>query len=363
MGPGDEIVELKHLKQIHKGLSFVVCCHNSEATIAGALMHIARQGSQTNYPWEVVVINNASTDRTAQKAEEAWTPIEDVPFRIVEEPRVGLGHARLRGVQEARFEWISFIDDDNWISSDWTEVACRVMTGHSEVGACGSLNSIAEEMNLPWWFERFQKSYAVGPQDDAAGDITFRNGVVCGAGLTIRKSAMEGLYRKGYQPMLVGRQGTKLTASEDYEICLALKLDGWRVWYEPNLKLKHNVPIQRLNWRHLRGMIRGVGYSSPYLDPYQHIFECIRKGKTPEKAAGGHWAGELCKTGGSVIYHLAVMFRRRRLFAVGSFEWVLLERSIWRFFSLLSLNKKYDRIWNDIVTFPWGLNDPLREAY
>jgi len=69
----------------------------------------------------------------------------------------------------------------------------------------------------------------------------------------------------------VGRQGKKLTAGEDSEICLALRLAGWRIMRDPRLRLQHFLPAGRLRWRYIRQLYRGYGVSSVMLDGYQFL--------------------------------------------------------------------------------------------
>ncbi len=163
---------------------------------------------------------------------------------------------------------MSFIDDDNWVYPDWVAIVSELMSAHHDIGACGGLNEPVADSDLPWWFDQYQVSYAVGPQDVQAGDITSRKGVLCGAGLTVRKSAWQSLVKNGFQARLVGRKGKSLLCSEDYELCLALRLAGWWIWYEPRMRLRHYLPVHRLTWRHLKSMVRGWGASTVYLDPY-----------------------------------------------------------------------------------------------
>lgn len=336
------------------GLSFIVCCHNSENKIEKVLKHIACQDRCDGVPWEVIVIDNASTDLTAQKAAASCKTRNDISMRIVNEPLLGLGYARLRGIKEAQFDWISFIDDDNWISANWVKTVSHVMTNHPEVAACGSLNVLAKGAGRPWWFERFQKSFAIGPQDEIAGDITNRRGVLCGAGLTIRKSAVEKLFRRGYRPVLIGRQGTKLTAAEDYEMCLALRLDGWRIWYEPQLRLQHAIDKNRMSWTHLRRMIRGMGYSSPFLDPYYDLLDCLKKNRIPTALGQSCWLKAVGKTAVSILQNFGRVIKRQSFFKAGDMDHVLLERSVWRLYALLKLRRQYDLNYQAILAFKWS---------
>ena len=242
------------------GVSVVICCHNSAHLLPETISHLRGQRHAGACNWEVLVVDNASTDDTAAAAAKLWGEMPGVGFRVVAEPRLGLAHARLRGLESAAYDVISFIDDDNWVCEDWVTRVYGIFLQDSQIGACGGLNEPVFAVPPPVWFPRFQNSYAVGPQSDAGGDITWKEGVLCGAGLTIRKPAWQQLKADGFEFTLLGRQGRKVLCGEDYELCLALRAAGWKIWYEPALTLRHYLPASRLNWRHLRRMVRKYGF-------------------------------------------------------------------------------------------------------
>lgn len=250
-------------------VSIVICCHNSAKRLPSTLAHLAAQKDCDGIPWEVIVVDNASKDDTAKVALSCWPKSAPAPLKVVHEPRLGLAFARERGFSESRYEVVSFIDDDNWVYPDWVKVVSEVMEKHPEVGACGGFSEAVCEVQPPWWFERFKGSYAIGAQGpDMGGDITWTRGFLWGAGLTIRKAAWQELVRRGFRPFLTGRKGRALTAGEDSEICFALRLAGWRLWYEPGLRLAHFLPAHRLQWRYLRRLHRGFGASTVGHDAY-----------------------------------------------------------------------------------------------
>lgn len=250
------------------GVSIVICCYNSAQRLPQTLAHLASQKVADGLPWEVIVVDNASTDGTAQIAKESWPQESPALLRVVHEPRQGLSHARYRGFTEATYDIIGFIDDDNWVCPEWVQTLAEIMSEHPEVGACGGFNDAVSEAVIPWWFEHYQYSYAVGAQAKEAGDITWTRGFLWGAGLAIRKQAWQQLLDKGFRPLLTDRQGATLTSCGDYEFCLALRSAGWHLWYEPRLRLSHFLPSSRLQWSYLRRLQRGFGASSVGLDPY-----------------------------------------------------------------------------------------------
>ncbi len=258
------------------GVSIIICCYNSAQRLPMTLKHLVAQEQSQNIAWEVIVVDNASTDNTADVARKFWPKITSIPLRVIPEQQPGLSHAREAGIKNAQFEYLSFIDDDNWVCNAWIEAVYDIMTNHPEVGACGGDGEAVCEIEPPSWFEKFKGFYAVGDQAAEFGDITETRGWLWGAGLTIRKSALNKLYKNGFQPMLTGRSGKKLTSGEDNEICHALCISGWRLWYDRRLSYKHYLPTSRLNWEYLRRLGSGLGISSVGLDPYLFALPTVR---------------------------------------------------------------------------------------
>lgn len=262
------------------GISVIVCCHNSAKELPETIQHLAAQQVSPDISWEVVIIDNASTDTTAEVAQSLWPEAAPAPLRIVHEPNLGLINARYRALAEAKYEVLSFIDDDNWVCPNWVQTAAEVMEQHPEVGACGGHNIPVFGGEKPWWFDEFSsKSYAVGTQGpEEGGDITWSRARLLGAGLTIRKLAWQQLVDKGFRSLLVGCKGKALNRGEDTELCFALVLSGWHLWYEPNLKLQHFLTADRLHWHYLRKLRRGGGRATLGFDPYRFALEsCDRK--------------------------------------------------------------------------------------
>lgn len=255
------------------GVSIVICCHNSCSRLPATLAHLRRQAVPPDLPWEVIVVDNMSTDDTADVARRSWQQNPNTNLRVVQELRLGLSFARHRGFSEAKYDIVSFIDDDNWVCPEWVQIVADVMSRHLDVGACGGLNEATCETSPPSWFERYKESYAIGSQGEEAGDVSGRRGFLWGAGLSVRKSAWEQLVADGFQSLLVDRKGERPTAGGDAEISFALRLMGWKLWYEPGLRLQHVLPARRLEWHYLRSLHRGFGASSVWLDLYSYALK------------------------------------------------------------------------------------------
>lgn len=256
----------------YNGVSVILCCHNGASRLPETLGHLAAQLGIASNRLEIIVVDNGSTDGTADVARDSWATFRRPPgsLRVISEPKLGLMNARLAGIAAARFQTLSFIDDDNRVNPYWCARVQVLMHQHPTVGLIGGLGRAVFDENAaePFWFERFQRGFAVGPQAEHEGLQTGWRDSFYGAGLTMRREAVESILARGFAPLLTGRSGSGLGAGEDSELCLALALDGWRLCYEPRLTFDHLMTTGRLNTDYLVRMYDGFGYASVALDAY-----------------------------------------------------------------------------------------------
>ena len=112
-------------------LSFVIPCRNSSATLEGCLDSVFRT-AQCLKNFEVIVVNNASTDDTANIALRLGaTVIEAFP------PSRSL--ARNKGIEIAKFPWIAFIDSDVILDERW---AFEMLLACEQEGCAGGQGAV-----------------------------------------------------------------------------------------------------------------------------------------------------------------------------------------------------------------------------
>jgi glycosyltransferase involved in cell wall biosynthesis len=230
-----------------KGVSIVICCYNSEKRIIPTLEHLKAQNCPTDINWEIILIDNASSDQTVTVARQ-FLGESSIPFKIIREERAGLSFAREAGFVNANFEYVSLVDDDNWVDQNWVKTVFEILDKNNHIGACGGRGIGEFEIKPPFWFEKFQYSYAVGPQvsmmlGDSATPYLY------GAGLTIR--------------------GSSLSSGGDYELNLVLQLAGYSLHYEHNLTFKHYMTAGRLNWTYLKKLHYSFGEASTLIEIYK----------------------------------------------------------------------------------------------
>ena len=253
------------------GISVILCCHNSVGKLEPTLQHLQVQQNMQQDEWEIILVDNASTDGTAEFAAKTWNSNStSVSFRIVAEPEPGLAHARKRGISEAQYRFLLFCDDDNWLNPNYVREALEIMRQNPKIGVLGAFAQPEFEAEAPPFFDVNQyHALATGPQYTEEGDITNSRAVVYGAGMVVNKVAYEKLvseYHFSFQTS--GRKGKSMASSEDHELCLALKQIGYRIFWSKKLALKHFIPTSRTTINYYRQLFFGFGTSYPYLLGY-----------------------------------------------------------------------------------------------
>src|ERR1039458_4430725 len=96
-------------------LSFVVPAYNEEAYLPACLESILTQTRELGDAVEIIVVNNASTDRTRVVA------LGYKGVRVVDEPRKGLTFARQAGFAASSGELIANVDSDSRLTPGWMQ--------------------------------------------------------------------------------------------------------------------------------------------------------------------------------------------------------------------------------------------------
>jgi len=260
------------------GISLILCCHNSAKRLPETLKHIAAQRFIKYLAWEVIIINNNSTDSTDQTAQDVWKTLKSpAPLTVFKETKPGLSYAREKGIQVAKYDILLWCDDDNWLCNTYVETAYEVMNANPSIGALGGWCEAAFEIEKPEWFDAQAKYFAVSKQGRQSGEITNKKGCVYGAGMVLRKSHWLQLKEQGFKHLLTDRVGKQLSSGGDTEYCYALRLIGYKIWYDERLYFQHFMTSQRLSLNYVSSIRRAMLASNFTLWPYLDILKgCSR---------------------------------------------------------------------------------------
>lgn len=252
---------------MNPGVSVVICTYNGASLLPETIRHMAKQCVRSEIEWEIIIIDNASTDATSEVVRAEWQKHRrSVPFSIFHQPKQGLTYAREMGFKKSQYEFVLFCDDDNWLNSDYVNLAYDLMLKHSSIGVLGGFGELIFETPPPQWALRLS-IFANGPQEKASGKV--KRNLVHGASCVVRKSAFEKIKKKGIKLMLTDRKGRNLTAGGDFEICYAIALAGYDIWYEEKLRFKHFMPKYRISTDYYIRLVKEGMQSFEVLIPYR----------------------------------------------------------------------------------------------
>lgn len=150
-----------------RDLAVIIPCHNEAETLPAQLKSL--QAQEWHGDWEIIVVDNRSTDGTAAVAETyAGGP---VPLRVVSATeRAGIAYARNSGVRQTDARSVAFCDGDDVVFPGWTAAIGDALTDQPLV--TGTLDG--ERLNEPW----LARTRPMGSSDDLPrfGDVPFARG-------------------------------------------------------------------------------------------------------------------------------------------------------------------------------------------
>lgn len=237
------------------GATVVVCTRNRAQILDACLRSILADRSTT--PFEIVVIDNASTDDTAAIVQAAAGVRADVRVRHVLESKLGHSHARNRGVAEAAGELILFTDDDVYVEDGWVD-AFSAAFDDPRVGAAGGRILPVWPQPPPAWLNGPHKEllalidYGPEPRAFAEGEHPL------GANMATR-TALARSFDPPFDPRL-GHRGNQRMAHEEVHFMNRVRQDHVLA-YRPDAVVHHRVAPERmdLDWMRATFFELGVG--------------------------------------------------------------------------------------------------------
>lgn len=243
-------------------LTVAIPTYNGSTRLPKVLDALRQQINPEEIAWEIIIIDNKSTDQTAQvfKDYQGHWP-GDFPLKYYFEGQQGLAFARERAIQEAQGTYVAFLDDDNIPAPDWIAAAYEFGKTHPQAGAFSGQIHGEFEVEPPENFKKIAAFLAIrehGSKPFRFDPANLR--LPPGAGLVIRKQAWQDAVPK--TPKVVGNQGDALARGDDYAPLLYLYKTGWEIWYNPSMHINHQIPHWRLERDYLLSLARACGLAT-----------------------------------------------------------------------------------------------------
>ncbi|MEM9325383.1 MAG: glycosyltransferase [Bacteroidota bacterium] len=277
-------------------ISVIVCTYNRAPYIGKCLRHLADQtASKTSY--EVIVIDNNSTDQSSELIKEAIQRHQNTTIRYYLETTVGLSHARNRGIKESSGRVLAFVDDDAFAAPKYVAEVDRYFADHPEVVAVGGKIVPVYEEEAPAWMTHYLLPLVAAVDMGSSSKPYPRNKFPIGANMAFRSSVFEEI--GNFNPAL-GRIANELGAGEEKDLFLQLRAGGGLIHYAPEILVRHIIPAKRLEESYIRRMGQGVGRSERQrltTKPTGQVFRKI--------------VSEMVKTIGTIVLFIAYALQGR----------------------------------------------------
>jgi glycosyltransferase involved in cell wall biosynthesis len=119
-------------------ISFVIPAYNEEVLIARCVQSIVSEANGLRH--QIIVVDNASTDKTCESAAQAGA-------KVIYEKRKGVTRARQTGFEASYYDTIVFVDADTELPEGWVQRALEAVASPQVVAASGPL--VYDELPLP----------------------------------------------------------------------------------------------------------------------------------------------------------------------------------------------------------------------
>lgn len=238
-------------------LTLIIPTYNRSRELLRALDSVAAQSLDPAL-WECIVVDNASTDNTAEAVARFAAEHPTLHIRRVYEPEAGVSHARNRGLREATTELIASIDDDERINREFLAAYLRFFDTHPEAHVAGGKIIAEYPTGRPRWMSRWTERPIANPMDYGEQVRPFPKGALPGGGnMAYRR---EVALRYGFDTEL-GRVGGKLIGGEENDFFLRLRETGETLWYLPDAVMWHIIPPEKLTTEYLKRLSYHIGIS------------------------------------------------------------------------------------------------------
>lgn len=239
------------------GISIIICCYNSGWIIRRTLDALKKQHKRPEVRWEVILVDNCCTDDTVAAVR---TEMEgsNVNFRIVEEKKSGLAYARRKGINEVRYSYVIYCDDDNLLCPTYVQTVYDMLSSNPRLGAVGGKGIAEFQVEPAQIVKENLENYAVGSQ-------MYHKDWLFGAGVGLRTSLVKEIYENQHC-YLVGRKGNQLLSGDDSELVMSIFNRGFKVHPTDNIYYTHVLKDSRLTEDYFKRMRKGLELPLPMFD-------------------------------------------------------------------------------------------------
>ena len=277
-------------------ISVIICTYNRDKYIYNVLKSIA----ENDFPrdqYEVVLVNNNSTDCTEEECRRFHNDYPDVVFNYYVEKQQGLSYARNCGIEHSRGDLLVYVDDDATVNNIYLRTYADFFASHVDaVAAGGPILPVYIESEEPQWMSHFTRQLVTGKLYLGKQQREFPQGAFPGGGnAAYRKSVFDTV---GLFNVALGRKGDSLIGAEEKDLFDKMTTRGMKFYYLPDAILYHLIPDRKLTKEYFDRLTYSIGVSEHYRTT------TISKGKYLKRLCS-----EAVKWAASIVLWIGFLFK------------------------------------------------------
>lgn len=241
-----------------------VCTHNASVRILPLLRALAGLDRAEGRVSCIVIVENASTDDTAEVVRTFAGEHPEAGIELVHESSPGKTNAMVRLFEATSEPLVAMLDDDMVPSAGWARAILGVFDDEARAGAVGT------PIRIEWASgpTRLAEIYRRSLGDQLLGETRHRlegaGAFFGGASLALRRAAYEDSHW-AHDRVLDCRRGAVHESGEDAELCIRVARAGWELWYEPAADTATVIDASKQTRAHLAKLRGSIAASEPVL--------------------------------------------------------------------------------------------------
>lgn len=254
-------------------VTLLIATYNREALLDETLGSIRALRVNAGRQWEVLIVDNNSTDGTRALVERHARDFP-VPIRYLFEPHQGRSSALNAGIAASSASVIAMTDDDVRVEEGWLSAACDALDDPSVAYVGGPVVPIWESAPPAWLdLTRGDLWGTIAIQDHGQRPFVYDEArkVPLGANLAARRDLFSQI--GGFRADLGRANGRVVMGQEVPELLMRARSAGRRGVYLPSMRVHHHIPSRRLTRAYFRKWWFGKGVSRSALERLQPVTE------------------------------------------------------------------------------------------
>jgi len=271
-------------------ISVIICSYNPRKEYLQRALNALKVQSLSFDKWQLLLVDNASEKELSTDWDLSWHPNAN-HFR---ENKLGLTHARIKGIESAEGKLLVFVDDDNILAADFLETSLIIASNNPFIGVFGGKLIAEYEVIPPAWLKPYQSILAVRELERNVWSNLYQwETTPAGAGMVI-KSEIAKIYAQNSSthPLkkMLDRKGNNTLSGGDNDMVFTAIDMGFGSGRFKELSLIHIIPKQRLEEKYLFKLYEGIltskyilesvrtpDYKLPQINPFKQMLYRINR--------------------------------------------------------------------------------------